>query len=586
MLIPDPAMVQGKKSMIFLMILEILKDSTDIGHPMLKEELRSKIKDKFGFLPSRNNIYDKLNALVEAGFPIVQDSVGVYYDGAVLSDGELRFLADSVLFSDFATHRAAADIIEALSALGSHEFKKYMKKQVYRTKKTRKNPRMDVFLNLERVQQAIFDQHQISCNFLTYTAEMQTELVYPENIVINPYDIVYKNGKYYLFGALPDSEKMLSWRLDRLCSFKDLETRRTDIPLLKEIEACGGMSAYVDAQPDLCGGVVETFKLQCFRDAVDEVVDAFGSDFRIAPEQSENFDSETVIVIVRTTREAMKAWAFTHAGTIVVISPDDFRKEIVESLSEAKRLYHVTGKPLHVRVFTAKDFSEAIRFSKKRSEKTVLYHGKGKNLGKGKHEKEQIDLSLLSEMPDVISLSLNDCKIDHPDYMSQLPHLRRLHLVNCVFPVDTVTALDKIEELQTDDLSLALQLAKKSPLKSLTLLGSNLKDISFVTEIASLRRLSLVHCDSLTDCSALVHAEQIERLEISHCDTLKDVSFLEQMRHLKELRIDCLQLDNDAMNKTKDALVTKGVKVYSRYLRDSHDENDVMKSGTDPFVQD
>ena len=46
------------------------------------------------------------------------------------------------------------------------------------------------------------------------------------------------------------------------------------MPLLKEIEASGGMSAYVDAQPDLCGGLVETFKLQCFRDSVDEVVDA------------------------------------------------------------------------------------------------------------------------------------------------------------------------------------------------------------------------------------------------------------------------------------------------------------------------
>ena len=572
--------------MIFLMILEILKDSTDIHHPMLKEELRSKINEKFGFLPARNNIYDKLNALVEAGFPIVQDAVGVYYDGAVLSDGELRFLADSVLFSDFATHRSAADIIEALSSLGSHEFQKYMKKQVYRTTKTRKNPRLEVFLNLERVQQAIFNQHQISCNFLTYTAEMQTELVYPENIVINPYDIVYKNGKYYLFGALPDSEKMLSWRLDRLCNFKDLETRRTDIPLLKEIEACGGMSAYVDAQPDLCGGVVETFKLQCFRDAVDEVVDAFGSDFRIAPEQSENFDSETVILTVKTTRESMKAWAFTHAGTIVVISPDDFRKEIVESLSEAKRLYHVTGKPLHVRVFTAKDFSEAIRFSKIRSGKAILYRGKGKFLGKGKHEKEHIDLSILSEMPDIISLSLNDCTIDHAEYLSQLHYLRRLHLVNCAFPVDTVTALDKIEELQTDDLSLALQLAKKSPLKSLTFLSCNLKDVSFVSEMASLRSLSLVYCNSLEDCSALENAEQIERLEITQCDALKDLSFIYQMNHLKELRIDCPKLDTDDMRKIKDALVSKGVKVYSRFLRDYHDENNVVKPGMAPSVPD
>ena len=398
---------------------------------------------------------------------------------------------------------------------------------------------------------------------------MQTELVYPENIVINPYDLVYKNGKYYLFGALPDSETMLSWRLDRLCNFKDLEIRRTDIPLLKEIEACGGMSAYVDAQPDLCGGIVETFKLQCFRDSIDEVVDAFGSDFRIAPEQSENYDSETVIVIVRTTREAMKAWAFTHAGSMVVISPEDFRTEISESLKEAQRLYEITGKPLSLRIFRAKDFSEAIRFSQKRSEKTVLHHGKGKYLGKGNREKERIDLSLLSEMPDIISLSLNNCILDHTEYMSQLHCLRRLHLVNCDFPADAVIPLDKIEELQSDELSLVLELAKFSPLKSLTLFDSDLKDVSFVSELPSLRKLSLVHCNLLSDCSALVKTEQVEHLEISRCNSLKDFSFIEQMPNLKRLYLDS---PNYTVEDGFRLHEKTGAEVHICHLRDLDDE--------------
>ena len=134
MLIPDPAMVEGKKSMILLMILEILEKNTDVDHPMMKEELRSKINEQFGFYPSRNNVYDKLDTLTEAGFPIVQTGDGVYYDGAELTDGELRFLADSVLYSDFATHQGAAEMLEALSSLGSLAFQKYMKKQISRKK--------------------------------------------------------------------------------------------------------------------------------------------------------------------------------------------------------------------------------------------------------------------------------------------------------------------------------------------------------------------------------------------------------------------------------------------------------------------
>lgn len=541
MLIPDPAMIQGKKSMIFLMILEILKDSTDIDHPMLKEELRSKINEKFGFLPARNNIYDKLNALVEAGFPIVQDAVGVYYDGAVLSDGELRFLADSVLFSDFATHRAAADIIEALSALGSHEFQKYMKKQVYRTKKTRKNPRTDVFLNLERVQQAIFDQHQISCNFLTYTAEMQTEPVYPENIVINPYDLVYKNGKYYLFGALPDSEKMLSWRLDRLCNFKDLKTRRTDIPLLKEIEACGGMSAYVDAQPDLCGGVVETFKLQCFRDSIDEVVDAFGSDFRIAPEQSENYDSETVIVIVRTTREAMKAWAFTHAGTIVVISPAEFRLEMAENLKRAKELYRVTGMPLEQRIFNTGSLDEAVQFAIAGKVKDFRYRGHGEYRLSGGQQLELIDSQAMLHLHDLESIFLYRCDMGTQIFTNNSPSLNKLLLPFSKFNPDNLKYVPELRELTISncDDSVIPYLRKMTNLKVLRMIECAISDISFLSDLPGVRELEIRSSGCMIDCSEIAKLQTLQRLFLARMHPETDYSFLKLLTSLKILDVDC-----------------------------------------------
>ena len=541
MLIPDPAMVQGKKSLIHLMVLDILKEYTDSDHPMTKAGLIRKVEELYGLEPSLNNFYDKVRVLIEAGFPIVQDSVGVYYDGAVLSDGELRFLADSVLFSDFATHRAAADIIEALSALGSHEFKKYMKKQVYRTKKTRKNPRMDVFLNLERVQQAIFDQHQISCNFLTYTAEMQTELVYPENIVINPYDIVYKNGKYYLFGALPDSEKMLSWRLDRLCNFKDLETRRTDILLLKEIEACGGMNAYVDAQPDLCGGVVETFKLQCFRDAVDEVVDAFGSDFRIAPEQSENFDSETVIVIVRTTREAMKAWAFTHAGSIVVISPAEFRLEMAENLKRAKELYRVTGMPLERRIFNTGSLDEAVQFAIAGKVKDFRYRGHGEYRLSGGQQLELIDSQAMLHLHNLESIFLYRCDMGTQIFTNNSPSLKKLLLPFSKFNPDNLKYVPELRELTISncDDSVIPYLRKMTNLKVLRMIECAISDISFLSDLPGVRELEIRSSGCMIDCSEIAKSQTLQRLFLARMHPETDYSFLKLLTSLKRLDVDC-----------------------------------------------
>ena len=93
-----------------------------------------------------------------------------------------------------------------------------------------------------------------------------------------------------------------------------------------------------------------------------------------------------------------------------------------------------------------------------------------------------------------------------------------------------------------------------------------------------------MHCDALTDCSALQAAVHIERLEISDCRKLKDFSFLNDMKELKELRLNCPQLGLDGEREIKEALESRGVRVYSRFLRERHDENDSVKPGMDPSV--
>lgn len=587
MLIKYHHVVREKKGLLLLVIIDILKEYSSPEHHMKKTELCEKIEQYCGFPPARNTVYDKLNSLEYAGFPIVQDKYdGVYYDGHELSDGELRFLVDSVLYSDFVTLGGADEMIEALTAFGSPEFQKYIRKQKNRAEKTRKNMQKSVFFTIEEVQSAIFSKRQISCNYLTYRADLTTENVYPEDITVNPYELVYKNGKYYLLGSLNEHDKILSWRVDRLCNIKILETRCQEIPQLKEINASGGMSAYADTQPDLCGGAVETFKIQCAKDSIDEIVDVFGSDFSIAPEQKDNYDDETIILSVKATRESMKSWAFTHAGSMVVISPDDFRKDIADSLKDSERLYRVTGKPLHVRVFTAKDFAEAIRFSKKRTGKTIIYHGKGRYLGKGLRSKEKIDLSLLHEIPDIISLSLNECILDNAEYLHELPMLHRLHLVHCELPENMQMHLEGIEEVQTDDIALPSQICDASKLVQLTLLGADIQDMAFITQFPSIRRLALVHCRDLNDCSDLQDAEHIEELEISHCDKLNDYSFLKKMKYLKELRLEQTQMDADTLKQLKQRLSERGVRLYTRFLRDYHSEDMVIKPGIDPAILD
>ena len=565
MLINNFNLIRDKKYLLLLVIIDILKENSDPEHHMTKQELLQKIEETCGFAPARNTLYDKLDSLEAAGFPVVQDrNDGVYYDGHELSDGEMRFLVDSILYSDFVTHKGAGEMIEALAAFGSTDFQKYIRRQKSRAEKSRKNTKAGIFYTIETVQSAIFEKRKISCNYLTYRADLTTECVYPEDITVNPYELVCKNGKYYLLGSMDDNDNMLSWRVDWLCNVEKLKGRCREIPLLKEIHASGGMSAYVDQQPDLCGGVVETFKIQCSRNAIDEIIDVFGTDFSIAPEQKDNDDDETVILSVKATRESMKAWAFAHSDCMVVVAPDDFRTEIFEALSDAKRLYTVTGKPLYVRMFTAKSLPTAIRFAQKRAGKTLVYHGKGT-----RHERECIDLSELTNMPDLTSFSVTNCILEHTEYLNQLPMLRRLSIVDCQYDTDAFDGLSCLTELQTDDEALAVQLGSSSGTERLTLLGSQITDASRIAGLPSVRRLSLVHCRELKDCNALENADHIKKLEITDCDKVLDFSFLEHMPNLKSIFIDSKHFTIDDGFRLHEKT---GAEVHICHLRDLDDE--------------
>ncbi len=527
-LIPKPANVREQKNMLLLMILQLLKDSTDMEHPIRKEELNRRIEQEYGFLPARNTLYAKLDTLIAAGFPIYETKNGVYYDGCDLSDGQLRFLIDSVLYSSFTTQRGAAEILEALLQLGSAAFQKNMRKQISRLFKVRKNADDNVFMVLEDVQDAIFRSRQIRFNYLTYTEKLEKEHIYPEALTVNSYELVFKNGKYFLLGAMDGSDKMLSWRVDRLCEVEVLNSKCQEIPLMKEIRASGGMGKYIDAQPDLCGGIVETFKLQCLREAIDDIVDAFGQDFSIAPEQSDNYDPDTVVVAVRTTRESMKTWAFSHAGTVVVISPAGFRSEMKEALKKAERLYVKTGMPFEKRFFFGMgfdSFEQAVKLTKGAAKRFLKYYG---HTDSRSDSPERIDASFTSEIPDLLALSLIRCDTGDCIFTKELPMLKRLLMFQSRFSFENLRYIENLDELGISfaDDNVVPYLRGLHSLTHLRLDECKLTDISFLSEMFMLRRFEIGECTTITDYSPIANLTQLHRLVIWTGERDVDLSFV------------------------------------------------------------
>ena len=108
-------------------ILKILKTATP-EKPIQKERIREILLEDEGLDVSRGNLNSKFADLEEKGIVIIKTKDGFYVnnDEQDFTDGELRMIADSVLYSGVVSSSYAADIISRLGEKGSAEFAKYM----------------------------------------------------------------------------------------------------------------------------------------------------------------------------------------------------------------------------------------------------------------------------------------------------------------------------------------------------------------------------------------------------------------------------------------------------------------------------
>lgn len=562
-MIPNPDAIHDQKNLLLLMILDTLSRYTDDENPMTREALRRKIEDNYGFKPARNTLYTNLDALITAGFPIITTTRSVYYNGRELKDGEIRFLADSVLYSDFVTKNSAEGILTALGNLGSKKLKKYINGQKARLRFTRKGKDKNYYLMIEDVQHAIAEKKQISFNYLQFCEDLQMHPMYDEPLTVNPYHMVYKAGRYYLIGSEDGSEQVTFWRIDRMTDRQILKIKRTESEEIKEIMRSGDISKYMEAQPELRGGRVETFRLRCAKPMLSEVYDAFGDDIRIAPDQPDTYDPEIIDVIVHATVESMRTWLYSHLDSVVLISPQDIQQEIMQQLERAQSMYRFTVRdaeqkqdkseaaerrrrfrersPLFAMMRignTASSFAHAIECSN--NSHYIAYRGKKVR------SLEIADISLLINHAKPVGLSLNNCKLVNLDQLKTFENMGSLELFGCELNAEEFGELPRMRTLKTDmsQEEITAAVSGMTNLKTMLINNSDISDLSFMSSLPNLERLILRNCSQLTDCSGLMYAKSLKEFAVQ-CPSVTDISAVSSLPNLKSMMVEINQEQAD-----------------------------------------
>jgi len=470
---------KGDKTFVHDRIIEIMNGSGP-ENPMRKINVIRILEDVYHIHVSRTCFDEKLADLEKKGYYVHKTGKGFYLENTNLmfDEGELRYLIDSLLYSGSVPASYASEMIEKLAALGTPQFAKQMKKRSVLAKLTGRSGDRSLFLNIDYIQEAINENRQISCNVTEYDMELAPVKKYDRDIVVNPYELAFSGGKYYLVCSVDGSEEVTVLRVDRLTDVKLHDTKIRESAQFKKIKNDKGMQKYISSQPELKGGRREHFTLLCYREALSDVYDAFGDDLTVKTYAEENYDDpDTVRVSVETTHDAMVSWAVMHAGNVVVTSPKSVREEIVQALKAAEHTYFKTGKPAFIRAISALNIEEALREVRISGRRYLRYSGHGK-----KNDPEKVDLSK-ADLSGIRTVNLWACDVSVSDINTVFENVEKLQFVRCSFTPDIFDHFPN--------------------LKSIGIVGSDIADLGFLKRYGSLRELRMIECGNITDFSEI-----------------------------------------------------------------------------------
>ena len=311
----------GTKKMLNLMILKILENYSDEAHHLTQKRIIELLYSEYGMECDRRSVSKNIRSLQDMGYDINKDNDGCYVIRE-FEDWELRVLIDSVLFSKSIPRSKAQNLIHKLKKLGNNYFK-----HVPNMPELQRSDNKAVAFALDTINDAISKKRKISFTYNHYGADKQLHPRRKEPYIVNPYQMVTTNGRYYLIGNYDKYDDVSHYRIDKM----------TDVKILKErIKSRNELKGASNKEFDLPQHMAEhiyMFSGESIRvkfwttvSMMDALVDWFGKKFDILQK-----DGERLLIGVKVNEMAIKFWAMQYGADIEIIEPKSLRDSIRET---------------------------------------------------------------------------------------------------------------------------------------------------------------------------------------------------------------------------------------------------------------
>lgn len=258
------------------------------------------------------------------------------------SKGELRLIIDSILFSKQIPNNQREELIGKLENLSSKHFNSRMNHIRSLPNNGLKNN--DLFYNIEILDEAISKSKQVSFQYTRYDVDKKSRLVLKpqtnqdgieREYIINPYQMIAANGRYYLVCNNDRYDNISHYRVDRITNIKLLQENRKPMRDIKGLEQGLNLPKHIGEHIYMFTGESTSVRLRFHKHFLNEFIDWFGTDDISFSDQTE----EEVTANVRVNRIALRKWALQYALHVRVLSPESLVAEIKNDIDKARENY-------------------------------------------------------------------------------------------------------------------------------------------------------------------------------------------------------------------------------------------------------
>ena len=320
------------KKALNMMILEVLEQYTDSDHRLTQQKIVDLLEKNYGVPCTRQTVKNNLMLLKNMGYDISMWG-GIFLKSRLFDNAELRMLIDSVLFSRTLSGEEAERLIKKLTAFGNKYFHAKVK-HVCHLPKLIHSDNTDVLRNLDVLNDAIEQGKKVRFTYNSYGKDFQLHPRRKEPYIVNPYQMVVNQGRYYLLGNYDKYNNISHYRLDCMTNVQMLDDKVKPKDQVEDFAKGYSLPRHMAEHIYMFSGPSVQVKMRVSEHMMGALIDWFGKEFRIVQE-----DADKLIVSVACNKLAMRYWALQYGEYAEILEPESLRDEIREAVNYMASFY-------------------------------------------------------------------------------------------------------------------------------------------------------------------------------------------------------------------------------------------------------